>query len=452
MSKGKKKDQDLTRIENLSEYIHEDDTAVDRLFESFNSPGKSSSSEDSETTSDEEGSRLYNLDELEDSPETESEYSEPIESETEYVSEVESTDFSSPEESSEESTEGFAEQSFDEPSDFSDYQSSEEDDSFEESSWETGTSEDDQLPPPIPEEVNKTFFNEEEREEIIDEPFFEEPSQKVADHYSEVKSFGNNITPSEHFSTAANPPYSIVIENIQYKEDAKDLKQVLETFAIINETNASDYEAALNNGRVLVPQISEYKAIMLGHALRKFNFSIQVGLSHQVFSPSAESAEFKGLISKKFSHQNLKEQATKKERNFDINDVHMTSLAEIPDFEIEQLHDVKTLMSVISQEELQRLEFVESALRARDLSGNIDQSSIDEAMSETIEAYESYQKSFEYLYNDMILRLKEEAFHLGFNAVLGINFNLTELPTSLDQKTSYTITCTATFATISKRS
>ena len=130
----------------------------------------------------------------------------------------------------------------------------------------------------------------------------------------------------------------------------------------------------------------------------------------------------------------------------------MTSLAEIPDFEIEQLHDVKTLMSVISQEELQRLEFVESALRARDLSGNIDQSSIDEAMSETIEAYESYQKSFEYLYNDMILRLKEEAFHLGFNAVLGINFNLTELPTSLDQKTSYTITCTATFATISKRS
>ena len=158
MSKGKKKDQDLTRIENLSEYIHEDDTAVDRLFESFNSPGKSSSSEDSETTSDEEGSRLYNLDELEDSPETESEYSEPIESETEYVSEVESTDFSSPEESSEESTEGFAEQSFDEPSDFSDYQSSEEDDSFEESSWETGTSEDDQLPPPIPEEVNKTFF------------------------------------------------------------------------------------------------------------------------------------------------------------------------------------------------------------------------------------------------------------------------------------------------------
>lgn len=461
MSKGKKKDQDLTRIENLSEFIHEDDTAVDRLFESFNSPGKSSSSEDSATDShDEEGSRLYNLDELEDSPETteevESEYSESSESFD--SSEVETTDFSSEEES-----------------DFTDYQSTEEEsDSFAESSWDSPLADDspeesqeeykedkeeeaeeDQLPPPIPEEINESFFQEESPSsfsESEEEPSFEEPPYQVANHYSEVKSFGNNITPNEHFSTAANPPYSIVIENIQYKEDAKDLQKVLEDFEIITAANASDYQVAINNGRVLVPQISEYKAIMLGHALRKFNFSIQVGLSHQVFSPSVESAEFKGLISKKFSHQNLKENATRRERNFEIEDIHITSLSEIPDFEIIQLHDVKTLMSVISQEELQRLEFVESALRAHDFAGNIDQSSIDEAMSETIEAYMSYQKSFEYLYSDMILRLRQEAFDLGLNAVLGINFNLTLLPTGIDQKTSYTITCTSTFATVSKKS
>lgn len=454
MSKGNKKDQDLTRIENLSEFIHEDDTAVDRLFESFNSPGKSSSSEDSTTDSDEEGPQLYNLDELENSPETteevESEYSEAVDSEmTEYESEsqIESTNFSS-----------------EESSEFTDYQSTEEEsDSFAESSWDSPTADDsaeeeeeeDQLPPPIPEEINESFFQEESPSsfsEIEEEPSFEEPPHQVAEHYSEVKSFGNNITPNEHFSTAANPPYSIVIENIQYKEDAKDLQKVLEDFEIITAANASDYQVAINNGRVLVPQISEYKAIMLGHALRKFNFSIQVGLSHQVFSPSVESAEFKGLISKKFSHQNLKENATKRERNFEIEDIHITSLSEIPEFEIVQLHDVKTLMSVISQEELQRLEFVESALRAHDFAGDIDQSSIDEAMSETIEAYESYQKSFEYLFSDMILRLRQEAFELGLNAVLGVNFNLTPLTTGIDQKTSYTITCTATFATVSKKS
>lgn len=471
MSKGSKKDQDLTRIENLSEFNHEDDTEVDRLLESFNTLNKKSSSNESADDSENEGSRLYNLDELEDSPsnENEAESSDSsFDSDNDTPSEMEESSFEveNSEFSSEEAT-SFGDTSWDSSNDFeqeahSDFSEEYAEEGQEEVLEDSFTSEfnETELPPPFP-ESNDSFDSEnifkEENEnveqtekEAKEEDTFSENSSDITTHYGEVQSFGNNISPSEHFQTAANPPYSIIIENIQYSEDAQKLQNILTDFDIINAENTSDYQKAINNGRVLVPQISEYKAIMLGHALRKFNFTMKIGLSHQVFASSSQTDEFRGLISKKFVTQNFKENASKRERNFEIDDIQVTSLAEIPDFNIEQLHDVKTLMSVISDEELQRLEYVEHTLR--------DQAHLDDVLrseqsmdEDTRSAYESYQKSFEYLYTDMVLRLKQEAFDLGFNAVIGIHFQMTPMVNPAEQKISYSITCSATFATITKK-
>lgn len=498
MSKGKKKDQDLTRIENLSEFNHEDDTEIDRLFESFNTQTKKSSSKhsdenadentDEDSYSEEEGSRIYNLDELEDSDEK-AESSDHFESsenysdaDTEYTedsdyqsneneSESEAFEFSSESNSLDDSLADQDENNFDYNSESLETAEFESDSSSESEELTSFDEIQSNFPPPLPEEIeifeneNEDEYEDEstsEAENFIDstESIFQESSSEVSNHYSDVNQFGNNITPNEHLSQVANPPYSIAIENIQFEEDARELKKILENFEIISPANESDYVLAIKNGRVLVPQVSEYKAIMLGHALRKFNFSIQVGLSHQVFPQSNETEAFKGLISKKFAHQNLREEAKKRELTFEIQDIQMTSLSDIPNFTIEQLHDVKTIMTVISKDELERLSFVESALRENIFSNSPDYETSfnqnylnDVQENETLKAYQSYQKSFEHLFDDMTNRLREDAYTQGHNAVIGINFQINPIINEHDnQISSYTITCSATFATVTKRS
>lgn len=71
----------------------------------------------------------------------------------------------------------------------------------------------------------------------------------------------------------------------------------------------------------------------------------------------------------------------------------------------------------------------------------------------TEEAFDNYQKSFDTLFIDLINQLKQKAFKENANSLLGLNYQMTQLPlNSKDKKQlSFQLVCSATLAVVKQK-
>ena len=88
-----------------------------------------------------------------------------------------------------------------------------------------------------------------------------------------------NQTTFGELSIAQGPPFSVVASQIRDENTKEKLRAILCDFGL----DPQQFEKGLSMGKILIPQLSEYCAILLVHQLRNLNLDIEeFGLSAQV--------------------------------------------------------------------------------------------------------------------------------------------------------------------------
>lgn len=470
MSDGDDKN-DLTRIEDLSEYLHQDDTSVDRQLDAWGQGDQASLSDlpdDDEpelpaTPLEEFDEDKVDFDDSSDDlpPAFSAENTEVIS--TESIGDLdeednnESDDFSFGEEStfdsSDEDESSFSfentdvdNESSDDSSDFS-FEDSEvssfgddsEDSSFGDNSEEStfgDTSEDgneDNFSFESTEEVDTSFESDnmeevskempESEPEPEPEPIVEEPEVEIAkssynpERFEDVKEFGKNISYGA-MAQGGNPAFSVMVRGIKYKEECEEIFDILKSHSLVTQDSENTIRQGLDNGSLLISQLSEYSAIYLAHKMRRFDLELHVGLSDEI-NPSES---YSNLTDKPVNKDTLFQNKTESLEIVDkiaIESVLVSTTPNLDGYKIDRYLGVLTEHALIDQENLSRLEHI--------------------GEHENTERFSSVEDT----YDSLIEKLKAKALSKGGNAILSLNFTMNQLPESITEK-NQTFKITAT--------
>lgn len=268
-----KKKKDLTRIEDLGEFLHEENGTDFTDFTSGESP-----------SSEEPAVDFGNLD----------------------FGTTEEFPASTEETSTEESQFASEPTTFIEKPDLTEEPASEEE-KKEDSSY---FGEDE----PIANLVEETLFNIQAPEKtrsltfdapVMDEPtpvYTPEPTFRQPETFEEIKKFADS-TSFTGMGVEGNPSFSVLLRNVKFVEDVNDIIILLRELNLLLD-GEEETRKRLTKGHLLVPRISEYAAILLTHKLRRFDIDIQMGLSDEIHPPKHHEAPETGLVSKNSLYQN----------------------------------------------------------------------------------------------------------------------------------------------------
>lgn len=453
--KGDEKN-DLTRIEDLSEFLHQKDSDLDSRFDTF------SSDDSHESTST--GIDLDALDEsdtppaLPDLPEVSYENSNDEEINFEATSLNEVSFESSPEENS-----------FDFSIESSEDDSSNDKTSFGENPFGSSESDSNSLDEledisfgEVTEESNlentlddhQGHSNDVLEEDLIDTSYDDLAATaapqiytNTSEKFEDVKTFAQNFSYGKASLGGGNPPYTIIARNIKYQDDAENILDILSEFGLINDQNKKDTEKAMEFGALIIPQISEYTAIVIAHKLRRFDLDLQVGLSDEVHPSKSGVENPRGLLKKDSLKQNKSESLRLSELKTSIKDIIISTTSAIPGYFVESYIGVQTTFTIVEEAELEKLQYVARAEREH---SELFAYSDSEVSTEKI--FQDYQQSFELLYADLTMQLKQKAFTQHANALLGLTFQLSPLQfdRSHARVNAYQITCSATLAVVAR--
>jgi uncharacterized protein YbjQ (UPF0145 family) len=390
--------RDLTRIEDLEEFIHElskegrEDEPEEESTALFGESEDNAFSEEVNFSSDtqsfqsdfsgDDATRVLSGFDSSDSAESETSFQDSDYSETSFESE-----------------------SLDTPvSDFSD-------------------SEEDKTPLVLT-TLGEDFFGEEESSVAAKESTQQLPVTAVAtptpgyqppETFEEVKKFAENSMFSGSLAEG-NPSFSLLIKNVRFLEDVNDILILLREYSLLNDSEEST-KARLMRGNLLIPRISEFTAIYLAHRLRRFDIDIQMGLSDEIHPPRHQELPEVGIVSKASLYQN-------QNHYFHFDD---------PKLELSQI----IVSASPSIEGYQVVRYVGVASEHKLISGSV----VEDETSDEIPQH----------YQELAQKLKVHALRANTNAVVGLNYQLTPLPTEVGlHSNKYRLTCTGNLVWVNK--
>ncbi len=419
MSDDKK---DLTRIEDLGEFLHE-----------LNSEEDFTPSEDDFSTSlpdlpvAEEGSSFESTDSGID-----------FGSSSDETPAFESTSFESSDFGEETSpTFGADEGAFDTSSPFTESTSSE-------TSWNTeftqeeepqfNTESEEEPTPLFPEtepesakaETTETSFTpqaEESFPSIEEEPtplpvaeeYTPSPQYTAPETFEDLKKFSESSS-FTGMATEGNPSFSILVKNIRYLEDVNDIVSLLKEFKLLADSEEQTKDR-LMRGNLLIPRISEYAAIFMAHKLRRFDVDLQIGLSDEIHPPKHQETPELGIVSRHSLYQN-------QNHHFHFDD---------PKLEISQI----IVAATPSLEGYQVIRYMGVASEHKFLDSMI----VEDENSSDIPLH----------YQELAQKLKAHALKNNSNAVVGLNYQLTPIPSEFGiGGHKYRLTCTGNLVWVNK--
>ncbi len=384
MSDNKK---DLTRIEDLGEYLHElsQEDESETTFETEalpEFPTPDAESEPLSFTSDENT--------FETSPEA------PVENEQNLFS-TEEVSF----ESSEPQT------TFDGSE--NDFKMPEENEDREEETIE----ESETLFNEIPEPLDFTPEPEPEPEPIKTR---QEPQAYLApEKFEDLKRFAENSS-FTGMGAEGNPSFSVLLKNIRYLEDVNDILALMRELGLLSDSE-DQLKQRLMRGHLLVPRISEYSAIYLAHKLRRFDIDIQVGLSDEIHPPKHQETPEIGLTSKHSLYQNQIHHFQFDDSKLELSQIIVAATPHL------EGHQVVKYLGVASEHKM--------------VEGHI----IEDEVSEEVPRH----------YSELAQKLKAHAMKAHANAVIGLNYQLTPLPTEYGTSgNKYRLSCTGNLVWVNK--
>ncbi len=225
----------------------------------------------------------------------------------------------------------------------------------------------------------------------------------------EINNFAENILPNLDIKLEGHPPYTVILSNIKYIEDAKQIIEILKEHKIINDKNVKDYETGINNGSILISHLGEYAAVYLAHKFKRFDLDIQVGLSHTLHTSKNYDSQAVSLVHRNNIFQNKSEFYNLSDIKITNNDIIVSTSPYLPDYNVIKHIGVLTKQIIISDEEL-----INSLQDLPELPNK-----------------EKKLNDVEIIYAKLIKQLKEDAIKKGGNAILGINFQT--IPLSVSQ-------------------
>ncbi len=384
--------KDLTRIEDLGEYLHQLDDEPEEVpaFEAETSDF-ATSEEDSENFTNDFSSEF-------------SENSDDFSTGQEFGSSEESFSYGETETENEEI-----------PS----FETSEE--SFAPPVFEPTeeTSSDEALTDPI-EEIS---FSEPIPEDVIEEtptPSYSAPEPvtppaKEPENFADVKAFAE----STHFTSAGvegNPSFSVLLKNVKYAEDVSDILSLLKEFRLVSDTEEQT-RSRLMRGQLLIPRISEYTAIFIAHKLRRFDLDIQVGLSDDIHPPKHMENPELGVVSKQSLYQNQHHHFQFEDAKLDLSQIIVAATPSLEGYQVVRY------LGVASEHQM--------------LDGEI----VEDEISDQIPKY----------YQELAGKLKAHALKQKANAVVGLNYQLTPLPSEYGHAIQrYRLSCTGNLVWVRK--
>jgi uncharacterized protein YbjQ (UPF0145 family) len=272
----------------------------------------------------------------------------------------------------------------------------------------------------IPEPVEDSFFDSEsepEEEFIPEQVVSKAPEQtyKSPENFEDLKKFAENTSVSG-MGAEGNPSFSVLLKNIRYVEDVNDILALMKELGLLSDPE-EQIRQRLMRGHLLVPRISEYAAIFLAHKLRRFDIDIQVGLSDEIHPPKHQETPETGLVSKFTLYQN-------QTHHFHFDD---------PKLEISQI----IVAATPNLEGHQVIRYLGVASEHKMLDGHI----VEDEDSAEIPRY----------YSELAQKLKAHALKANANAVIGLNYQLTPLPTEYGMVGSkYRLSCTGNLVWVNK--
>ncbi len=239
---------------------------------------------------------------------------------------------------------------------------------------------------------------EDEREENVFTP---------KEDFQDTKNFTEHAVLTD-LAAECNPPFSVIAKNIRYLEDSDEIISLLKEIGF-PEDMLAQFKRQIERGTLLVPRISEFASIYLCHKLRHLKVDLTMGLSDILHPPKHTSELDRGLVSKRSLTQNHGHKFDFKTDTADAKNIILSTLSHLEGYTIEKYLGMATEHS-----------FLESHLVENEASDIIHQS-----------------------YDELAQKLKAHALENKANAVLGINYQLTPMPS--DQgigQFRYKLTCT----------
>jgi uncharacterized protein YbjQ (UPF0145 family) len=451
-----KKGEDLTRIEDLSEFLHSEDDDFSGLSTDpdMNLPdgfsAENTDHDDTDFSSLEENFEDAPEDELIDNGDT---LSDDFTNQ-EFQSDNDEIGFGDDQIEEESFETGFDEgsefgdiESFDDPNeafseetsedvadDFSDFSSEDlSDDEDNESQLFT-----DEVGEPEEQAVEELEVKEDVKESLsepqvevnaeppelksMEVPATGEPAKPYAppETFRDLQTFSKNMSYG-NLSHEGNPPFSIILKDIKFQEDLDDIIIYLKEFKIHKEEDEQSARKTLSRGSFLIPRLSEYAAILLCHKLRRFELTILMGLTEEITPAKSYSSDDSGLATKNNIYNNRSHNWVFEKKEVTLADILTCNTASAEGYEVQEYLGVATEFAVID---------------IQDLSG-------------TEKNEDSIQES---LYSDLVEKLKSHAINKNGNAVVGINYTLTPLVKEhTDSSQQYKVTCTGNIVWLLKK-
>lgn len=478
---------DLTRIEDLSEFLHKDDADVDAALDKSDEPpappsldelpgiddleSEESIDEPLDFSHDDSEETDFNLDDSDyDSDEDdysaedsnfeseESDFSSDDSSfspeETDFSSsdaDFDSSDeFNSPDTSfnSEENDFSSEDTNFDDQDDEISSEEEEEEDDFDNEETDFSSSDSNEefdeadssisdfsQDEQIEEDEESLFDNEQEELPESDlqapdplestlttdsPPSFETPKRHIdqSEKFEDVKSFAKNITYGK-ISNGGNPPFSIILRNVRFEEDAEDILIILSEHGLLDPSSETAMRQSLEAGSLLISQISEFAAIYLTHKFRRFDLDIQMGLSDELHPSKFYDSDSVGLVSKTRMNQNKNETTRIEKSKVELESILLSTTPTLENFRIVEYLGIVSEFVVIDEHELLNDEKL-STIHDREAKGHAD-SQVE------VESDADLNLGHTAIYQDLSEKLRPKCLKKNGNAIVGINYQITPL-------------------------
>ena len=396
---------DLTRIEDLSEFVHQLDNDLDSQLDDGGSKGSLPATPVDIDTLDEQESSFSD-----DFSSTDIEISDLTEP-TEPDFQLSSSDLDIVD-SSETEEVPFA-------SSIDDFATSSEFNTEE----DLNTTDDDFSSPPI------------EEDEVVIEEVLTVPTSSTQppppisppETFKDIRQFAHNISYGQ-VTRAGNPPFTLLIRDISYTDDIEDIKIILTEYGLYTDENKQLVDKSLSNGSLILPQLSEFSAIFLANKLRRFSGDIQLGLSEEIHPSKGVNKQFKGLISKENLLRNTHAGKNLQREQFSINSILLTTTPTIHGQEIRDYLGITTADIIVPEKFFK--------------NDGIHSSNTTSEVHDILENFTIGSSSF---YHELIEKIKLQAYELGANGVVGVTYIVTpliQLENSEKTATNYKIIAT----------
>lgn len=233
--------------------------------------------------------------------------------------------------------------------------------------------------------------------------------------FAETRSFAEKAVLAEG-PAECNPAYSVIARNIRFLEDSEEILSLLKEVGFPEDMMAG-YQRQLERGTLLIPRVSEFTAIFVCHRLRRFRLELQMGLSDLLHPPKSGQESEKGLVSRKSLGQNQQHQFLFKGDADGARNIILSTMPQLDG------HTIDRYLGVASEHAFLGAEVVEN------------------------ETAEAIHRS----YDELAQKLKAHALEHKANAVLGINYQLTPMPhESAIGNYRYKLTCTGNLVWVHK--